>query len=154
MLKESLGQLISVSCHSKEKSSFSLRTHPSIFTSPAPKLFERYNLTKWVLWHIMDISIIWANSSLRKPLERTCQKWYLEGKLNKLLKSKIILTTNTIMQQLFWDSGLCEIKVRITIHMYISKSVKTSIHCLVIVLIEICWDVKLFIVINKTKKHT
>ena len=88
MLKESLGQLISASCHLKKKSSFctqehfkflklsanswqykneqsqqwaikinlSLRTHPSIFTSAAPKLFERYNLTKWVLWHIMDIS--------------------------------------------------------------------------------------------------
>ena len=56
MLKESLGQLICASCHLKEKSSFSLRTHLSIFTSAAPKLFERYNLTKCVLWHIMDIS--------------------------------------------------------------------------------------------------
>ena len=74
------------------------------------------------------------------------QKWYLEGKLNKLLKSKIILTTNTIMQHLFWDSGHCAIKVRITVQMYISMSVNTSIHCLVIILIEICWDVKLFIV--------
>ena len=156
MLKESLGQLISASCHLKEKRSFSLRTHPSIFTSAATKLFEQYNLTKCVLWHIMDISPSQCLGKLKssKTSRKNLSEVVSRRKVEQTAQVQNILTTNTIMQQLFWDSGHCAIKVRITIHMYISKSVKPSIHCLVIVLTEICWDVKLFIVINKTKKHT
>ena len=40
---------------------------------------------------------------------------------------KIILTINTTMQQLLWNSGQRAIKVRITIRMYISKSLNTHI---------------------------
>ena len=68
-------------------------------------------------------------SSRKNLSEVVVHRWKVKGleggKNNKLFMFKIILTINTAMQQLLWNSGKCAIKVRITIHMYISKSLNT-----------------------------
>ena len=117
---------------------FPLKTHPSNFTLEATVTRTvKFNKSSFMIrngYFTVEMfgkrfNLKSLKSSRKNLSEVVVYRWKVKGlevgKNNKLFMFKILLPINTAMQQLLWNSGKCAIKVRITIHMYISKSLNT-----------------------------